>query len=68
MLSNVTRSWKTTVIGVLIFLGTVAQVYRSGQLNSQEGMQTLIAAGLVLAKDFDSHSTQTEVEKASVKP
>jgi len=55
-MSNILKSWKTTLVGLIIIVGLAINVYENG-LSVQDAIYGLLAIGFFLTKDSDqSHS------------
>ena len=59
------NNWKTTLAGLLVAIGYALQNYNGA--NSWQGYATALAFAALgaLAKDFDTHSTHTQVQTAT---
>lgn len=55
-MKNILKSWKTTLVGLIIIGGLAINVYQNG-LSVQDAIWGLLAIGFFLTKDADkSHS------------
>lgn len=56
-MSNLLKSWKTTIIGIVAIAGLAFNAYANGGFSVQDFLALVFGVGFLLAKDSDkSHS------------
>ena len=55
---NITKSWKSTLVGILMLIAAGYKFYQTGEVNWSELVVGLTGVGFILTKDFNGTHTK----------
>ena len=56
--NNLTKSWKSTLVGILMLVAAGYKFYQTGEINWGELVVGLTGVGFLLTKDYNATHTE----------
>lgn len=64
-MSNILKSWKTTLVGLIALVGLSYNAYLNGGFNVQDFLTLILGVGFLISKDGDQTHSKNEKKNIS---